>query len=71
MNFVGVFVLWRGGCAVFCSRGGGGNPILWTGGHLNDSRLPKTVYLMAHALVFNYSHEYVNGFWEARRSPCL
>jgi hypothetical protein len=32
----------------------------WSGGQLNDSRLPEKVYLMAHALDFNYSHECAN-----------
>lgn len=32
----------------------------WSGGQLNDSRLPEKVYLMAHALDFNHSHECAN-----------
>lgn len=32
----------------------------WSGGELNDKRIPEKVYLMAHALDFNYTHECAN-----------
>ena len=32
----------------------------WSGNQIADSRILEKVYLMAHALDFNYSHEYAN-----------